>query len=195
MPIIVDEVFANYPLEPQKGAFGTVLQAPPFDCPVFLLSGISKTAILPQLKLAWIAMLGTAGRAAEPLAFIADQYLSLSSATAHAAPQLLAMAPLMQNQVKMRLKENLAILDNHLSSHLHLSRRPLYGGWSALIQRPCIEDDDTCALRLLSDHHLLLYPGHFFDIAKNGFLAASLLPEPTVFEKAIKALVEGLELK
>jgi hypothetical protein len=42
---------------------------------------------------------------------------------------------------------------------------------------------------------LLVYPGHFFDIAKNGFLAASLLPEPSVFEQAIKALVKGLELE
>jgi aspartate/methionine/tyrosine aminotransferase len=195
LPIIVDEVFANYPLEHQNGALGTVLQAPAPECPIFLLSGLSKTAILPQLKLAWIAMLGTAKRAAEPLAFIADQYLSVPSATANAAPQLLAMAPLMQNQVKMRLKENLAILDNHLSSHLHLSRRPVYGGWSALIQRPCIEDDEDCAIRLLSDHNLLVYPGHFFDIEKNGFLAVSLLPEPTIFERAIKVLVEGLELK
>jgi aspartate/methionine/tyrosine aminotransferase len=194
LPIIVDEVFANYPLEPQDGALATVLRAAPPDCPVFLLSGLSKTAILPQLKLAWIAMLGAAAGAAGPLAFIADQYLSVSSATAHAAPQMLAMAPLMQGQVKMRLKENLAILDKHLIGQLHLSRLPVHGGWSALIQRPCIEDDEACALRLLSEHHLLKSPGHFFDIAKKGMLVASLLPEPSAFEKAVRALVEGLEL-
>jgi aspartate/methionine/tyrosine aminotransferase len=60
LPIIVDEVFADYPLEHQNGALPTVLQEPTPDCPVFLLSGLSKTAILPQLNLAWIAMLGTA---------------------------------------------------------------------------------------------------------------------------------------
>jgi aspartate/methionine/tyrosine aminotransferase len=195
LPIIVDEVFAPFPIEHQNGALHTVLQGPAPTCPVFILSGLSKTALLPQLKLAWIAMLGTAKSVAEPLAFIADQYLSISATTALATSQLIAIAPLMQNQVKKRIKENLAILDNILNGHLHLSRRHVYGGWNAIIQQPSIEDDDACVLRLLSDYHLLVYPGHFFDIAKKGFLVVSLLPEPSVFEKAINALVEGLKLK
>jgi aspartate/methionine/tyrosine aminotransferase len=192
LPLIVDEVFACYPVEHQNEAVHTVLEGPTPVCPVFLLSGLSKTAVLPQLKLAWIAMLGTASSAAEPLAFIADQYLSVSAATAYAAPQLLALAPKMQNQVKSHLRKNLAALDEVLKGHPHLSRHPVYGGWSVLIQRPDIEDDESCVLRLLSDFHLLIHPGYFFDIPKKGFLVASLLLEPSGFEQAINVLMEGL---
>ena len=195
LPLIVDEVFANYPLEHQEGAIRTVLDVPTPACPVFLLSGLSKVAALPQLKLGWIAMLGAAGSATEPLAFIADQYLSVSAATAHATPQLLAIAPELQTQVKNRLGGNLRILDNTLKAHPHLTRHPVYGGWSVLIQQPDIEGDESCTLRLLSDFHLFIYPGHFFDIPKKGFLVASLLPEPDTFKSAANVLAEGLKLR
>ena len=194
LPLIVDEVFASYPLEHQDEAVHTVIEEPAPACPVFLLSGLSKTAVLPQLKLGWIAMLGSASNAAGPLAFIADQYLSVSAATAHATQQILAIAPGLQTQIKTRLKENLSILDRILKGHPHLSRHPVYGGWSVLIQKPDIEDEESCVLRLLSDFNLLVHPGHFFDIPRKGFLVASLLPESIKFEKAINALAEGLKL-
>jgi aspartate/methionine/tyrosine aminotransferase len=193
LAIIVDEVFSRFPIEPQKGAMHTAVEGTAPYCPVFVLSGLSKAAILPQLKLGWITMLGQATKASEALAFIADQYLSVSAPIALAAPQLVAMAPELQKQVLSRLRKNLGVLDMHLKKRPHLSRLPVHGGWNVLIQRPDIEDDGKCALRLLSDHRVLVHPGHFFDIQKNGFLVASLLPEPAIFEKAVAALVEGLE--
>jgi aspartate/methionine/tyrosine aminotransferase len=192
LPLIVDEVFAPYAVEPQCDAVGTILDGSLRDVPVFLLSGLSKVALLPQMKLGWIVMLGPAFGAAEQLAFIADQYLSVSVPTALAAPRLLSAAPRLQKVVIDRLKENLDTLDHLLSSRTHLCRLPVHGGWSALIQRPDIEDDDACALRLLSDFHVLAYPGHFFDIQKNGFLAISLLPRPSEFRAGAEAVIEGL---
>jgi len=192
LPLIVDEVFACYPVEHQNDAVHTVLEGPTPECPVFLLSGLSKLALLPQLKLAWIVMLGDAKSAAEPLAFIADQYLSVSTTTAYATPKLLALAPKMQDQIKSRLGENLMTLDNILKEHPHLSRHPVHGGWSVLIQRPAIEDDESCVLRLLSDSRVLIYPGHFFDIPKKGFLVASLLIEPNNFKRASTVLAESI---
>ncbi|MCL1893676.1 MAG: pyridoxal phosphate-dependent aminotransferase [Holophagaceae bacterium] len=194
LPLIVDEVFSNYPVETQAEAIQSVIYEHTPSCPVFILSGLSKVAILPQLKLAWIAMLGSAGNMADHLAFIADQYLSVSSPIANALPKLLEIAPQLQKQVLIRIKENLNQLDCLLPEHPHLSRLPVHGGWSVLIQRPNIEDDEICTLRLLSDFHLLIYPGHFFDISKNGFLIASLLPEPNIFKEAVKKLLKGLEL-
>jgi len=195
LSLIVDEVFACYPVEHQNDAIRTVLEGPTPKCPVFLLSGLSKLAALPQLKLAWIIMLGAASSATEQLAFIADQYLSVSATTAYATPKLFALAPGMQEQIKHRLGKNLMTLDNILKLHPHLSRHPVYGGWSVLIRQPAIEDDESCALRLLSDYRVLIYPGHFFDIPKKGFLVASLLLEPDNFEQAITVLAEGIKLK
>jgi aspartate/methionine/tyrosine aminotransferase len=190
--LIVDEVFASYPLEPQMEALHTVIEGPQAECPVFLLSGLSKTALLPQFKLGWVVMLGGATCAAEPLAFIADQYLSVSAPIALAVPQLLALAPMMQSQVIHRLRTNLCTLDAILKKHPHLSRHRVFGGWSVLVQRPSVEDDENCVLRLLSEHHLFIFPGHFFDIPKNGFLAASLLLESDVFERGISVLASHL---
>jgi aspartate/methionine/tyrosine aminotransferase len=159
---------------------------------VFLLSGLSKVALLPQLKLGWIAMLGPAVEAGEALAFVADQYLSVSAPTAHAAPRLLEIAPGLQEMAVGRIKGNLAALDGLLKGRPHLGRRPVFGGWSALVRRPGVEDDEACALRLLSDHRVLAYPGSFFDIQTEGYLAISLLPEPSAFGAGAGALVEGL---
>jgi aspartate/methionine/tyrosine aminotransferase len=139
-------------------------------------------------------MLGPAIDFSEHLAFIADQYLSVSAPTALAAPMLIGLAPEMQRQAIGRIKKNLGVFDELLLGHPHLGRLPVYGGWSALIQRPDTEDDEACVERLLSDHRVLVYPGHFFDIPKNGFLVASLLPEPCYFAEAARALLKGLEL-
>ncbi|MCL1892891.1 MAG: pyridoxal phosphate-dependent aminotransferase [Holophagaceae bacterium] len=194
LSIIVDEVFASYPIEYQGDALHTVINGSMPSCPVFVLSGLSKLVASPQLKLAWIAMLGPAITAAEHLAFIADQYLSVSSPVASAVPALLEMAPTIQHKVISRVRDNLSILNNLLLEHPHLSRCPVYGGWCVLIRRPDIEPDEECATRLLSEYHLLIYPGHFFDINKNGFLVASLLLEPNKFFVAIEKLMRGLEL-
>jgi aspartate/methionine/tyrosine aminotransferase len=198
LPLIVDEVFSRYAIEPQADAIGSILDdldgldGPAPEVPVFLLSGLSKAALLPQIKVGWIAMLGPAADAGEALAFIADQYLSVSAPAAHATPRLLEIAPKLQKMAIGRVKENLAALDDALKGHTHLSRCPVFGGWSALIRRPNVEDDETCATRLLADHRVLAYPGRFFDIQKNGYLAISLLPEPSVFKTAVAALMDGL---
>jgi aspartate/methionine/tyrosine aminotransferase len=197
LPLIVDEVFSRYAIEPQADALGTILDGPDGpapEVPVFLLSGISKAALLPQVKVGWIAMLGPAAGAGEALAFIADQYLSVSAPAAHATPRLLEIAPRLQEMATGRVKENLAALDGALKGHAHLGRCPVFGGWGALIRRPDVEDDEACATRLLADHRVLAYPGSFFDIQKNGYLAISLLPEPSAFRAAARALVDGLSL-
>jgi aspartate/methionine/tyrosine aminotransferase len=194
LPLIVDEVFSPYAIEPQTDALGTILDGPAPEVPVFLLSGLSKAALLPQIKVGWIVMLGPAADAGEALAFIADQYLSVSAPAAHATPRLLEIAPKLQEMAIGRVKENLAVLDDALKGHAHLSRCPVFGGWGALIRRPNVEDDEACATRLLADHCVLAYPGSFFDIQKNGYLAISLLPEPSVFRAAVQALIDGLSL-
>jgi len=192
LPLIVDEVFAPYRIERQAEALETILDSPEPEAPVFLLSGLSKVALLPQMKLGWIVMLGPAMDASEPLAFIADQYLSVSASTACAAPRWLALAPGLQKVAIERVKGNIATLDALLKGHAHLGRCPVHGGWSALLRLPDIEDDEARALRLLSDHRVLAYPGRFFDIQKNGFLAISLLPEPGAFKAAAGELMDGL---
>ncbi|HJV39523.1 MAG TPA: pyridoxal phosphate-dependent aminotransferase [Geothrix sp.] len=184
LALLVDEVFADYALEAPADRLPTALEdaAPP--CPVFLLSGLSKVAALPQLKLGWIAVRGAGAEAhLEALAFLADQYLSVSAPVQAAAPALLALAPAIRSQVRARLSANLAALDASLAGHPRLTRLPVEGGWSVLLRRPAVDADEACALRLLEQAGVLAHPGSFFDLPSDGHLVLSLLtPEPTFRE-------------
>lgn len=193
LALLVDEVFSDYPLEPSPDRLATALldAAPP--CPVFLLSGLSKVAALPQVKLGWIAVRGPGAAAhLEALAFLADQYLSVASPVQAAAPALLAAAPGIQDQIRRRLRANLAALDGLLAAHPRLTRLPVEGGWSVLLRRPAVEPDEACALRLLEDVSVLVHPGSFFDLPGNGHLVLSLLVEPEVFRRGLDAAAPRL---
>lgn len=190
LALLVDEVFADYGLETPFDRMETALLDAEPPCPVFLLSGLSKVAALPQLKLGWIAVRGPgAAEHLEALAFLADQYLSVSAPVQAAAPTLLALAPGIRDQVRARLQANLSALDNALASHPHLSRLPVEGGWSVLLRRPAVNADETCALRLLESASVLVHPGSFFDLPGDGHLVLSLLTPEPVFREGLERIL------
>ncbi|MDR3682395.1 MAG: pyridoxal phosphate-dependent aminotransferase [Geothrix sp.] len=193
LALLVDEVFADYALEPPPDRLATALLDPDPPCPVFLLSGLSKVAGLPQLKLGWIALRGPgAAEHRAALAFLADQYLSVSAPVQAAAPALLALAPGIREQILGRLRANLAALDAGLAAHPRLSRLPVEGGWSVLLRRPAVDGDEACALRLLKQKGILAHPGSFFDLHGDGHLVLSLLTPPTTFREGLEALLTGV---
>lgn len=190
LALIVDEVFADYALEPAPDRLPTALEDADPPCPVFVLSGLSKVAALPQLKLGWILARGRAAQALmEPLAFIADQFLSVSSPVQAAAPELLRLAPGIQQQIRQRLEANLRSLDEALKAFPHLSRLPVEGGWSVLLRRPALDSDEACALRLLKEAHVLAQPGHFFDLPSEAFLVLSLLTPEALFQEGLARML------
>ncbi len=194
LALIVDEVFADFPLEPEADHLATALEDPDPPCPVFVLSGLSKAALLPQVKLGWIAARGPgAASALEALEFIADQYLSVSASAQCAAPALLELAPGLRDQALGRARSNLDLLDGWLASHPSCSRPSVGGGWTTLLRRPAVEEDEAFAVRLLESEGLLVHPGHFFDLPREGFLALSLLPHPEAFRSGLEALSRALE--
>jgi len=189
LAVLVDEVFADYALEPPTDRLPTALRDPAPPCLVFLLSGLSKVAALPQLKLGWIAVRGPgAAEYLEALAFLADQYLSVSAPVQAAAPALLALAPRIREQVQGRLRANLAALDAALVAHPQLSRLPVEGGWSVLLRRPAVDGDEVCALRLLEQASVLVHPGSFFDLPGDGHLVLSLLTPEETFQDGLNRI-------
>jgi alanine-synthesizing transaminase len=186
LALLIDEVFADYALEPPPDRLATALLDPAPACPVFLLSGLSKVAALPQLKLGWIAVRGPgAAEHRAALAFLTDQYLSVSAPVQAAAPALLALAPGIRAQVLDRLRANLARLDRELVTHSRLSRLPVEGGWSVLLRRPALDPDEDCALRLLEAGSTLVHPGSFFDLPGDGHLVLSLLTPEGPFREGL----------
>jgi hypothetical protein len=194
LALLVDEVFSDYALEPPSDRLATALAERTPPCPVFVLSGLSKIAALPQVKLGWIAALGPRGRAyQEPLSFVADQYLSVSAMAQAAAGPILGLAPGIQAGVKDRLRSNLGALDRILASRPALSRARVEGGWSAILRVPALGGGEDLALDLLRGAGVLIHPGHFFDLPGDGHLVCSLLPAafPEGMER-VASHVEGL---
>lgn len=186
LALLVDEVFADYALEAPADRLATALLDWDPPCPVFLLSGLSKVAALPQLKLGWIIVKGPHAAAnLEALAFLADQYLSVSAPVQAAAPELLNLAGPLRDQVRARLRANLATLDRELTGYPALSRLPVEGGWSVLLRRPALDPDEACALRLLQEAGVLVHPGTFFDLPGDGHLVLSLLSPEATFSLAL----------
>ena len=189
LALLVDEVFADYALEPPADRLATALLDADPPCPVFLFSGLSKVAALPQLKLGWIAVRGPgADTYLEALAFLADQYLSVSAPVQAAAPRLLELAPAIRHQVQARLRTNLSSLDEALKAHDHLSRLPVEGGWSVLLRRPAVDADEIRALRLLEAAATLVHPGSFFDLPGDGHLVLSLLTDASRFHAGLRRI-------
>lgn len=193
LALLVDEVFGDYGLEPEADALRTVLADPDPPCTVVVLSGLSKVAALPQVKLGWAVVRGPKAAAVlEAIEFVADQYLSVSASAQAGAPALLALAPALQNQIRTRLRANLAHLDEALAPLPHLGRLQVGGGWSVLLRRPATGSAEACALDLLRETHTLVHPGHFFDLPGEAYLVLSLLTPEARFSAGLAAILPRL---
>ncbi|HEX4002921.1 MAG TPA: pyridoxal phosphate-dependent aminotransferase [Candidatus Acidoferrales bacterium] len=179
LALIVDEVFLDYELKAasaRKRRHGTF--ASNAAALTFVLSGLSKIAALPQMKLAWIAASGPAAVVRESIArleVIADTYLSLNTPLQRALPALLGEREGMQRQIRERTERNLEELDAQLARQKSVSRLEVEGGWYAVLRVPAVQSDEELAIRLLEERGVLAHPGHFYDFAEQGYLVISLL--------------------
>ena len=122
---------------------------------------------------------------------IADDYLPMSDIIASRMGDLLAVAGAQTSLVLDRVRGNLRrlheLLDEDPNGVVSVLRAE--GGWNVLLRFPGVIDENELVLRLIRDHGLSGQPGYFFDMASNGYLAVSLLPEPDVFEGNIRAVL------
>lgn len=198
MALIVDQVFADYPLrddlERVEHGVGSLDRA---RCLAFVLSGLSKVALLAQLKLAWGVACGPrdlVARALERLSFVTDTFLSAATPVQLALPAILEAAPGLQARLRERLRANLAALRSRVRGS-PLDALDVEGGWSAILRLPALPDwsDERMALRLLERAHVWAQPGALFDL-DGGHLVVSLLCDPATFEEAIEHVVREVSL-
>jgi len=193
LSLIVDEVFLDYGLDPDPWTFASGLEG----VPVFVVSGLSKIAGLPQMKAAWIlAPPAATGPAAEEalqrLEVIADTYLSMNAPVQCALPAWLRERAATAGQIRARLASNLAELDRQLAAAPAARRLALEGGWYALLRIPALTSDETTVLALL-ERGVWVYPGYFFGMPQSGWLIVSLLSPPAEFASGINILVDYLK--
>jgi len=184
LSLIVDEVFLDYGIGQEGRSFSSGLEG----VPVFVVSGLSKIAGLPQMKAAWIVATGPEQQAAlDRLEIIADTFLSMNAPVQWALPEWLEMRHAIQRQIRERTAANLAELDRSIEPIDTVQRLAVEGGWYAVLRIPALGPDEARVLELL-ERGVWLHPGYFFGMAESGWLVISLLPEREEFSTGVTAL-------
>jgi alanine-synthesizing transaminase len=186
LPIISDEVFADYPFADDAARVSTLAGAD--NVPSFSLSGLSKVSGLPQMKLGWIIANGHGmSDALARLELIADTFLSVSSPVQLALPTLLAAADSIQQQIRSRTISNLQFLREQIRGK-PVSLLEVEGGWYATLQVPRTRTEEEWVLLLLEKQNTLVQPGFFYDFDQEAFLVISLLTPEPIFRGGIDRL-------
>jgi alanine-synthesizing transaminase len=192
LSLIVDEVFLDYSFEGSS----PMTFAANHDALTFTLSGLSKIAALPQMKVAWVATTGPTSlvdAALDRLEVIADTYLSLNAPTQWAFPTLFEQRRFLQPQLLKRIRENHENLKTMLAAQCVCELLDAAGGWYAVLRVPARRTDEDLVIALLQKRHVVVHPGHFYDFPKDGFLVVSLIAPAKVFHAGISILLEFLE--
>lgn len=192
--LIADEVFADYawPEAPQS-------RVPTFAAReavlTFSLGGLSKLVGMPQLKLAWIVVSGPRALAEEAmrrLEIVADTFLSVSTPVQLALPEILEQRSPIVSAIAARSLANRHVLDRicrEVGSAVGLRRVHAEGGWMALLEVPRTRSDLEWASDLARRAGVIVQPGFYYDLAE-GYLALSLLQEPSAFAHGATRLAE-----
>lgn len=181
LALIVDEVFLDYPLN------GKALESfarGPHGVPTFVLSGLSKIAGLPQMKVGWIAAFGPEaefGGAVGRLEVIADTFLSMNAPAQFALTAWLAKRGKVQQQILERILANARNIKDYGLECL-LSE----AGWSAVIRLPRI---GVGADRLL-DEDVVVHPGSFYGMAEPERIVVSLIVPEDTFSTGIYTIAK-----
>jgi aspartate/methionine/tyrosine aminotransferase len=186
LAILSDEVFRDYGFADEADRVSTL--AGERRALTFSMSGLSKIAGLPQMKLGWIVAGGPRrAEALDALELIADTYLSVSTPVQVALPRLLRLSGGILDQIRARTALNLARLDESVHGSAATLLRT-EGGWYAVLQVPRTRTEEEWTLKLLEESDVLVQPGFFFDFESEAFLVLSLLPEPATFAEGIGRL-------
>jgi len=190
LAVIADEVFLDYGLGGSHASFAGNDRAL-----TFTLSGLSKIAALPQMKMAWIVSSGPAELLQDAIArleVIADTYLSQNAPVQLATPELLEQRGNIQAQIIERVRTNLEEMDRQLSEQRVCRRLQVEGGWYAVLRVPVTRSDEELAVQLLDEQSVFVHPGHFYDFPSDGYLVLSLLTPVGEFREGLRRMLEKL---
>lgn len=188
LALIVDEVFLDYSLGEPIASFTTGNHG----CLKFIVSGISKIAALPQMKVSWLVVKGPESicrQALERLEFIADTFLSMNAPAQHALPGWLAGRATIQRQILARVRSNLESLSQLETVNLF----PVDAGWSAILRLPQRLQGEDLAERILLEAGVLVQPGAFYALPSTNVVVISLLIENEHFATGVRMLDQWCE--
>jgi len=188
LAIVSDEVFSDYAFAPDPQRVQSLIDVD--EALTFCLSGLSKVAGLPQMKLGWIVSGGPSAeriQAMERLELIADTYLSVATPVQHAVARLLGAGVDIRDQIRRRTRENLDTLRESTADSA-IGALQVEGGWFATVQMPRIRTSEEWALTLLDGCDVLVQPGYFYDFDQEALLVLSLLTPTEIFQEGLRRL-------
>jgi aspartate/methionine/tyrosine aminotransferase len=180
LALILDEVFLDYPLAGKPGAESFAVG--PHPALTFVLSGMSKIAALPQMKVAWVAAFGPEKVRREALGrleVIADTFLSMGAPAQLALPAWLAGRGALQQQIAARTEANLAALQ---SAGEEIEALRVEAGWAAVLR---LRGWESPATALLEECGVVVHPGSFYGLGDARLVVVSLLTPELVFRRGI----------
>ncbi len=190
LALICDEVFADYSFSGCNSCITSL--ADRHDVLTFSLSGLSKVAGLPQVKLGWMVVSGPEPerrQAWQRLELIADTYLSVGTPVQLAAPALLESRRPLQAALCARLTANLNYLRTAIAAHPAFELLKVEGGWYATLRVPRIRTEEEWVLDLLENHGVLVQPGFFYDFESEVYLILSLMTPEDTFAEGCSRLI------
>lgn len=216
LTLIVDEVFLDYGLSDKEGrgrraglqGQNGVLPAGrrpaaaiesfavgPHPCLTFIVSGLSKIAALPQMKVGWIAAAGPPPMLDEAMArleMIADTFLSVNAPAQYALPQWLAGRGAITGQIVSRLTENLGTV-----RHSGIRFYEVEAGWTVILRLPqwVASSSEDLALALVDECGIIVHPGSFYGMASGNFAVVSLLTDSLCLEEGLRTMKQWCESK
>lgn len=194
LALIVDEVFLDYSIANQPHR----TFAANHECLTFTLSGLSKIAALPQMKVAWISTTGPkelARPAVDRLEVIADTYLSLNSPTQWAFAALFEQRGSLQPQLLDRIRKNWDCLKSLAAGCSSCKSLDAEGGWYGVLRTSGEGSDEDLAIDILQKAHVLVQPGHFYDFPSDRYLVVSLITPCEDFQKGVFRVIEFLKTR
>jgi len=187
LALIVDEVFLDYPLgEEELRSFAVG----PHPVLTFCLSGMSKIAGLPQMKVGWLVGLGPEALRREAmgrLEVIADTFLSMNAPVQGALPVWLAARKGIQGQILERVRGNLRLAQESGVEVLRVE-----AGWCAILR--LAQTGRDVEEMLLREAGVVVHPGSFYGIAESGRVVVSLLGLRSEFAEGLERIVHGQKL-
>jgi aspartate/methionine/tyrosine aminotransferase len=190
LPLICDEVFAEFtyaaPATPPLGALHP-------RAPIFHLNGISKLFALPDMKLGWIAMSGSAREHfGARLELLNDTFLGANGLSQTMLPSLFERGWPFVRQMTARVRASLDLAIARLEQIPSLDVRAPDGGYYLFPRLRRVADEEELVLHLLR-HGVLVHPGYFYGYGRGAHLMISCLSDPERLAEGLGQLAEGLE--
>jgi len=195
LALVADEVFWEHTIPPipsDRAWFAAAsASAAQHQALCFSLGGLSKSAGMPQMKVGWIVVNGSAEQretALERLRWIADTYLSVSAPVQYALRDLLEIGSRIRNVMAARIAENARAFRECAIDAPCLTPLRVEGGWSAVLRLPALHTDQEWCELFLTRQHLWVQPGYFYDFHSEAHVVLSLLTETNSFLTGLRRI-------